>query len=262
MRTPIIALAVLTLVFSTTERVLSTEKDEGKDDRSKWRGKLLKQYDKNEDGKLDDEERKAMRKAWGKKWKHRKGEWNKIRKQYDKDGDGKLNHDERNALRKAMAEKWRKHGKFDLAGRLMARMDEDKDGKISADEVHEKFRRYFKNVDADADGTVNKKEINQAVKKAKIKFISHVQNRVFDKIDRNDDGKLDIDKIVAKIQKGLNKADTSGDGFIDKAEFKAIISPTPTAKDSSSEQRDQVEAELARLRRAIEKLTESLKDRE
>jgi len=262
MRTLIVELAVLTLILLTTEMSFSNEEDEGKGHHSKWRGKLLKQYDMDGDGKLDDEERKAMKKAWAKKWKNRKGEWNKIRKQYDEDGDGKLNNDERNALRKAMAKKWGKHGKMDLGRHLIARLDENKDGKISTDEVPERFRKHFENVDVDSDGTVNKKEINKAVKKAKTKFISHVQDRFFDKMDQNDDGKLDIDKIIAKLRAGMKKIDTSDDGFIDKSEFKALTNPPSTEEDSSSQQRDQVQAELARLRQAIEKLTESLKDRE
>ena len=143
----------------------------------------------------------------------------------------------------------------------MTRLDENKDGEISVDEVPGRFHKHFKNVDADADGTVNQKEINQAVKKAKTKFISHIQSRVFDKIDQNDDGKLDIEKIVAKIHAGLNKIDTSDDGFIDRSEFKAISSPPPEKREASSKQLDDVQAELARLRQALEKLAESLKDR-
>ena len=84
---------------------------------------------------------------------------------------------------------------------------------------------------------------------------------VFDKIDRNNDGKLDIEKIIAKLHAGLNKIDTSDDGFIDKAEFKAMTSPPPAKPDASAEQLEDVQAELARLREALEKLAESLQDR-
>ena len=262
MRIPIVELAVLTSILLTTGTAFSKEESEDKHHHSKWRGKLLKQYDMDGDGKLDDEERKAMKKAWAKKWKKGKEEWNKVREKYDENGDGKLSDDERRALRKAMAKKWGKHGKMNLGRHLIAYLDENKDGKISMDEVPERFHKHFENVDADSDGVVNKKEINNAVKKAKTKFVSHMQNRIFDKMDQNDDGKLDIDKIIAKLHEGMKKIDTSDDGFIDKSEFKEFTNPSPTEQDSELQQRDQVQAELARLRQAIEKLTESLKDRE
>ena len=255
MKTPIIALALLLLPAGTA---FSHEKD--KDHRSEWREKLLKQYDKNGDGNLDDEERTAMKKAWAKKWENRKGGWGKHRKHYHKDGDGKFNHDEHHARHK---KKRGKRGGFTLSRHLMTHFDANKDDEISADEVPQSFHKYFKSVDANVDGTVNQKEISQAVKKmVKRKFVSYVQSRVFDKIDQNDDGKLDIEKIVAKMHVGLNKIDTSDDGFIDRSEFKAITSPPPVKQADSSEQPDDVQAELARLRQAIEKLAESLKDRE
>lgn len=203
MKTLIIALASLLLSAGTA---FSHEHEKNKDHRSEWREKLLKQYDKNGDGNLDDEERTAMKKAWAKKWKNRRGGWGKHHKQCHKYGDGKCNHDEHHTRHK---KQWGNHDKM-----------------------------------------------------AKSKFISYVQNRVFDKIDQNDDGKLDIKKIVAKMQMRLNKIDTSDDGFIDRSEFKAITSPPPVKQADSSEQPDDVQAELARLRQAIEKLAESLKDRE
>ena len=269
MRTPIFALAVLSVILLTTETARSGEK--GEQHRSQWREKLMEKYDANGDGELDDEERQAIKKAWAEKWKNGKGRWSEIRKQYDKDGDGNLDDEERSAMKKAWAEKrkncrgarsksrkhhhkdgdgrfhskrharhkgsaekWGKHGGFDLSRHLMTRLDANKDGEISADEVPEKLLKHFKNVDADEDGTVNQKEIHRAVNKAKTKFISHVQSRIFDKIDQNDDGKLDIEKIIAKVHAGLNKIDTSDDGFIDRSEFKAIISPRPAKQDASS----------------------------
>ena len=203
MKTLIIALALLLLSAGTA---FSHEHEKNKDHRSEWREKLLKQYDKNGDGNLDDEERTAMKKAWAKKWKNRRGGWGKHHKQCHKYGDGKFNHDEHHTRHK---KKWGNHSKM-----------------------------------------------------AKSKFVSYVQSRVFDKIDQNDDGKLDIKKIVAKMHMRLNKIDTSDDGFIDRSEFKAITSPPPVKQAASSEQPDDVQAELARLRQAIEKLAESLKDRE
>lgn len=270
MRTPIRVLAVLSVILLTTETARSREK--GEHHRSQWREKMLEKYDVNGDGELDEEERQAIKKAWAEKWKNHKGRWSEAHNKYDKDGDGNLDDEERSAMKKAWAEKrknrkgarsksckhhhkggdgrfhskrharhkgsakkWGKHGGFDLSRHLMTRLDANKDGEISADEVPEKLLKHFKNVDADADGTVNQKEIHRAVNKAKTKFISHVQSHVFDKIDQNDDGKLDIEKIVAKLHAGLNKIDTSGDGFIDRSEFKAITSSRQAKQDASSQ---------------------------
>ena len=292
MITPIRVLAVLSVILLTTETARSREK--GEHHRSQWRESLREKYDANGDGELDEEERQTMKNAWAEKWKDHKGRWSDIRKQYDKDGDGNLDDEERTAMKKAWAEKWKhrrgarnkthehhhedgnggfhsehhalhkawgKHGRVDLSRHLMTHLDTNKDGQISADEVPRRFRKYFKIVDVDADGMVNKSEMSEAFKKGRTKFISHFQQRVFDKIDQNNDGKLDIEKIIAKVHAGLNKIDTSDDGFIDKAEFKAMTSPPPAKPDASAEQLEDVQAELARLREALEKLAESLQDR-
>lgn len=54
-------------------------------------------------------------------------------------------------------------GGSDLAGRLM-RMDKNSDGKLSADEVGERFRRIIERVDADKDGVATKEEIDAHLK--------------------------------------------------------------------------------------------------
>ena len=68
---------------------------------------ILKHFDKNGDGKLDEQERAAAMKARGEK-----GDGpgpgagrEEVLKRFDKDGDGKLNDEERAAARKAMEER-------------------------------------------------------------------------------------------------------------------------------------------------------------
>ena len=68
---------------------------------------ILKRFDKNGDGKLDEQERAAAMKARGEK-----GDGpgpgagrEEVLKRFDKDGDGKLNDEERAAARKAMEER-------------------------------------------------------------------------------------------------------------------------------------------------------------
>jgi len=62
------------------------------------REKMLKEHDKDGDGKLSDEERKAAKEAMRER----------MKKEFDKDGDGKLNDEERQKMRAAMHEKFGK----------------------------------------------------------------------------------------------------------------------------------------------------------
>ena len=72
--------------------------------REEMREKMLKEHDKDGDGKLSDEERKAAHDA-----RHEK-----VVKEFDKDGDGKLSDEERRNARESMRDRWgggRKDGK-------------------------------------------------------------------------------------------------------------------------------------------------------
>ena len=68
---------------------------------------ILKHFDKNGDGKLDEQERAAAMKARGEKGDGQKpgAGREEAMKRFDKDGDGKLNDEERAAARKAMEER-------------------------------------------------------------------------------------------------------------------------------------------------------------
>jgi uncharacterized membrane protein len=76
---------------------------------------MLKKFDKDGDGKLSDEERKAMREAMQERNKEKF-------KKFDKDGDGKLSDEERKAMREAHKAEWIK------------KFDKDGDGKLSEEE--------------------------------------------------------------------------------------------------------------------------------
>ncbi|HRT29979.1 MAG TPA: hypothetical protein P5527_09305, partial [Kiritimatiellia bacterium] len=60
-----------------------------------------KQFDKDGDGKLNDEERKAMMEEMQKRRPNAGPQFQERMKQFDKDGDGKLNDEERKAMREA-----------------------------------------------------------------------------------------------------------------------------------------------------------------
>ncbi len=78
--------------------------------------KLLKQFDENQDGKLDKSEREAAKKA-------RKA---KILEQFDEDGDGTLNEDERKAVRESRRAK--------IKAKILEKFDEDGDGELNEEE--------------------------------------------------------------------------------------------------------------------------------
>jgi Ca2+-binding EF-hand superfamily protein len=96
------------------------------------RQELLKKYDKNGDGRLDDDElaaaRTEMRKAGGDGTM--KGErQKKMLKEFDKDGDGKLNDAERAQAEKAI-EQFRQNGEKRRA-EMIKRFDKDGDGELN-----------------------------------------------------------------------------------------------------------------------------------
>jgi Ca2+-binding EF-hand superfamily protein len=132
--------------------------------RTNMRAEAMKEFDKDGDGKLNDDERKAMMEA-------RKAMGEKIRqareKEFDKDGDGKLNDEEQKAMmdaNKAMREKFMKEREKEF--------DKDGDGKLSDEErkdMMEKFKQrhptagpqfaeMVKRFDKDGDGKLNEEE--------------------------------------------------------------------------------------------------------
>lgn len=80
---------------------------------------LLKEFDKDGDGKLSEDERKAMREAMEARMKERR---QKMLEKYDADGDGKLSEEE---IAKARA---------DRQAEMLKKYDKDGDGKISEEE--------------------------------------------------------------------------------------------------------------------------------
>jgi hypothetical protein len=84
---------------------------------------ILKKFDKDGDGKLNEEERAEARKSFGAGRPPRPPAV--LIKKFDKDGDGKLNEEERAALREE-GQKRRKE--------IIAKFDKDGDGKLNEEE--------------------------------------------------------------------------------------------------------------------------------
>jgi Ca2+-binding EF-hand superfamily protein len=83
---------------------------------------LIAKFDKDGDGQLSPDERKAMREDMKAQGEKRREE---MLKKFDKDGDGKLSDEERKAMRDAMEAKRKE---------ILEKYDADKDGKLNPDE--------------------------------------------------------------------------------------------------------------------------------
>lgn len=84
---------------------------------------VLKEFDKDGDGKLNDDERKAMREAMQARQEEAR---KKELAEFDKDKDGKLNEEERKAANEAREAKRKA---------LVEKYDADKDGKLNREEI-------------------------------------------------------------------------------------------------------------------------------
>ena len=133
--------------------------------RAAMRPDLLKEFDKDGDGKLNDEERKAMMAA-----RHAQMEkFMKAReKEFDKDGDGKLNDEERKAM---MVELQKRRANGPQYQEMIKRFDKDGDGKLNDEERaammaelqkrranDPRFQEMLKRFDKDGDGKLNDEE--------------------------------------------------------------------------------------------------------
>ena len=89
------------------------------------REEIIKKFDKDGDGKLNDEEKAEVRKTMA----ERSGGGRKLppflMKKFDKDGDGELNDEEKAEARKAMEERRKE---------MIEKFDKDGDGKLNDEE--------------------------------------------------------------------------------------------------------------------------------
>jgi HlyD family secretion protein len=123
------------------------------------REEMMKQYDKNSDGELDDTERETMRTAMAARFGQggpggqagSRGGFNReeMMKQYDKNSDGELDETEREAMRTAMAARFAQAGQAGEGGQspegaqggqrrnreeMMKQFDKNGDGELDEEE--------------------------------------------------------------------------------------------------------------------------------
>lgn len=152
---------------------------------------VLKRFDQDGDGKLNDAERQAAREERRGQWAEKRGPMReKMLKRFDKDGDGKLNEAERKEAGKA-AKKMRHH----RHQRMM---------KSPGKPAHHRMKEatgprgpmrqaLLKRFDQDGDGRLNdseKAEARKAGEDRRAKAKAHRQE-VLSRFDADGDGKLD-----------------------------------------------------------------------
>lgn len=110
------------------------------------REQMLKEFDKDGDGELNEKERTAAREAGRARMEARRAA---FMKKWDKDGDGELSDTEREAM-KADMEKRRK--------KMLKKYDKDGDGELNAEERKAMMEAIIKKYDKDGDGKLNAEE--------------------------------------------------------------------------------------------------------
>jgi hypothetical protein len=122
---------------------------------------------------------------------------------------------------------------------LLAAADSDGDGKLTAAELHAERERQVSRFDADRDGMLSPGEYEAW-------WLSMARprlERLFRADDRNKDGSVALDELVARANDLLHRRDRDGDGALSAEELRprrraatpaaAVTAPVPPAASSS-----------------------------
>jgi hypothetical protein len=120
------------------------------------------------------------------------------------------------------------------ADRIM-RLDADEDGKVTEEELPERFQRILQRADANDDGAIDREEAEKLA--AAMERLQRerpegrpggpprpeeIVERVM-RFDRNDDGKVTEDEMPEPMRERLlDRADANGDGAVDKEELEKM----------------------------------------
>jgi len=192
---------------------------------------FLKSADANNDGTVDQAEFQASRDKWF--------------QEFDTNKDGFITADELKAFGDKMHAEWQqKHADVNgappapdasrgdrMTQHILARVDTDKDGKISKAEFDTESQAMFKRMDKNSDGKIAADEVPA----------HHWGDKgpMFGQMDTDKDGKVTKAEFTAAGDKMFQKLDANGDGVITKDEMDAArphhgpdgMMPPPPAPD-------------------------------
>ena len=115
---------------------------------------------------------------------------------------------------------------------FLGQHDADGDGKVSLAEVVAPQEARFKETDTNADGFVSVEEVRQsfaarvppeAQQKLKERGLPDLSEAVIKELDKNGDGKADLDEFKQPTVEGFKHMDGDGDGFATSDEVEAFF---------------------------------------
>ncbi|MEL0658552.1 hypothetical protein V6255_05295 [Psychromonas arctica] len=131
---------------------------------------------------------------------------------FDKNNDGSISSAEFDAAKKM--KKGKHHHKVDFA-----KVDVNKDGKITKDEAKRGLLKRFDKIDSDANGSISTTEFAALEKMHKGKGNHKLD---FGSIDANNDNQITKDEAKGRLLKGFDKIDSDANGSISTTEFAAL----------------------------------------
>jgi len=147
----------------------------------------------------------------------------------DKDGDGKLSKDEFNAKPAEPGRRPLEGDRGPDAAEAFKRLDKDGDGKLSKEEAPDRIKQFFDRIDGNADGQIEQGEFREAM--ARLGGAGRPGGEagprdaeaMFARQDANKDGKLTADEVPEErrefFQRMLARLDDDGDKAITKEQF-------------------------------------------
>jgi hypothetical protein len=115
------------------------------------------------------------------------------------------------------------------AGPLIKALDSDGDGKLSATEIANASKALL-SLDANGDGALSQEEFAPKLDGTREMIADRIGDgagpemlgKMFDRFDRNRNGKLEGDEIPEKVKANLSRVDHDGDGSLSKAEMEKV----------------------------------------